>query len=205
MNTFAIKIAKRAGKVDFENLSPEEQKNLFDNRKFDASKDEIYSFKVAVVISTGKVKKQNALKRDFKRADTMLVEIRDFTGFTLTGIHPLSEEYDRTTTRETGVEGEVGAGIKLFSASLKPVGRTKEEIKLTRTSILQSFDETYAQWVFLKPYLENHLEYNFHIAAQKLESGAEAPSFICEVDVQEKNRSLLPNTAHKRVACVDKL
>jgi hypothetical protein len=205
MNTFTIKIAKQAEKVEYDHLSPEEQKNLFDNRKFDPRKDEIYSFKVAVVLVAGKVKKQNAVKRNFKRADTMLVEIRDFTGFKLTGIHPLSEEYDRTTTRETGVEGEVGAGIKLFSASLKPVGKTKEEIKLTRTSILQSFDESYAQWVFMKLYLEAHLDYKFLIATQKTEDGTDAPSFICEVDVQEKNRSLLPNTAHKRVVCVDKL
>jgi hypothetical protein len=203
MNTFAVKIARQAEKVEFKNLSPEEQKDLFDNRAFDETKDEIFAFKIAVVVSPGKVKKQNALKRDFKLADTMFIEIRDFTSFTLTGIHPLNEEYERITTRETGIEGEVGAGIKLFSASLKPVGRTKEEIKTTRTSILQSFDETYAQWVFLKPYLENHFEYNFIIVIRR-EEGAETPSFICEVDVQQRGRSLLPNLAHRRVTCADK-
>ncbi|KAF0107326.1 MAG: hypothetical protein FD146_1804 [Anaerolineaceae bacterium] len=204
MNTFAIKIAKQAEKVDFENLSPGEQENLFDNRKYDAARDVIYAFKVAIVVSPGKVKKQNVLKRDFKLADTLLVGIRDFTGFTLTGIHPLSEEYQVTRTDEKGLEGEARAGIKLLFVSFKPVGRTKEEIKTGRTSILQSFDEENAQWLFKKLYLENHFDYKFLIAVQK-KAEQESASFICEVDVQGKNRSLLPNIAHKRVACVDKL
>jgi hypothetical protein len=204
MNTFAIKIARQAEKVEYKNLSPEEQKNLFDNRKFDASKDEIFSFKIAVIMSPGKVKKKNALKRDFKRADTLFVEIRDFSGFALTGIHPLNEKYDVTATKETGAEGEAQAGIKPLFVSFKPVGRTKEEIKFTRTSILQSFDESYAQWLFMKSYLKNHFEYAILIAVRK-DGMAVSASFICAVDVQEKNRSLLPAIARKRVACVDKL
>ncbi len=203
MNTFAIKIARQTEKVEFENLSPEEQKNLFDNRKFNASKDEIYSFKVAVVMSPGKVKRKDALKRDFKLADTLFVEIRDFSGFTLSGIHPLSEKYDVTATKETGAEGEAQAGIKPLFISFKPVGRTKEEIKFTRTSILQSFDEAYAQWLFMKPYLKNHFEYNLLIAVHK-DGTAVSASFICEVDAQQRGRSLLPRIARRRVLCLNK-
>jgi hypothetical protein len=204
MNTFAIKIAKQAEKLEFKNLSPEIQKTLYDNQKFSPEKDEIYSFKIAIVIAPGKVKRQNALKRDYKLADTIFIWIHDFAGFYLLGITPMKEEHDANITIEKGVDGEVTAGVKLFSAGLKPFGHTKEDIKVEKNSILQSFDEDYAQWLFLKHYLENHLDYKLLLAVRKEETET-SKSFTCEVDVQQRGRSLLPRIAKRRVVCVDEL
>jgi len=186
MDSFIVKMSKQATPVDYQALATEEKEGLLEGIEYRPTQHKLYRFNVAPLITTGKTSKKRQKKQAYSQADRVLIQIRDFKGLELIGVYPVDEAAASAKETELGGEGSVS----LFNVvTLKLSGKTKDEIAKKKPILNSGFTDSFAQWIFYKPYIQAHQDFMLFIACTTAQP-ADQISILCDVSIQDHGRNL---------------
>jgi len=164
LGPFKIEVSKKAQRVSFENLLPEEQKLLANGVSFDPVRHDIFEFFLAPFFLSRKTGSKRWRRRNsYSRVDRVLVQTRfGSPDIALLGIFP-------TTRLLTGEHNLIFDGEALFEIAvpkffkLKLSGQIKNEVKRKQYDVFASRTEQKAQWVFLKSYIASSSDFGLKV------------------------------------------
>lgn len=187
MDNFVLVFPEEAERLDFASLPDEIQKAIGAGIAQDPANHAVYRFcLLAKALPATHARQRERRRRSYQRADRVVINLMTATPqVQLLGIYPPAE----TLKVDGSGEGEVSAGFTtpLFSINLH--GLLKDLARRNGQRILAGRTDREAQWVFLKPYLEEHTDFclTFLLRAPADLPG-EARFAWCEAAVMEKGR-----------------
>jgi hypothetical protein len=196
MDNFVLAFPEDAERLDFASLPEEIQQALGEGIAQNPAKHAVYRFcLLAKALPNTNARTRERRRRSYQRADRVVINLMTSTSqVRLLGIYPPAE----TLRMNSSGEGEVSAGFTtpLFSINLR--GLLKDLARRRGQRILAGRTGREAQWIFLKPYLEEHtdfcLTFLLQIPADLL---PEAKFVWCEAAVTEKGRLIQKHRRRK--------
>ena len=196
MDNFVLVFPEDAEQLDFAGLPEGIQKALGEGIVQNPARHVVYRFcLLAKSLPEMNARQRERRRRSYQRADRVVINLMTSTSqVQLLGIYPPAE----TLKMGSSGEGEVSAGFTtpLFSINLH--GLLKDLARRSGQRILAGRTDREAQWVFLKPYLEEHTDFCLTFLLQvPAELPPEARFVWCEAAVMDRGRLIQKHRRHK--------
>lgn len=163
-----------------------EQNALSSELTYDPEIHNVYIFLVIPEYNPRmKGSKRTRRTRSYAKVDRIFVQARSPTpDIEILGMYP-------NTRMESGVYRGLLSFVPI-AGKLRAIGKVKDAIKRGKHSIIAHHTGELAQWVFLKPYLEQHTEFPMKILCLVSEDVTDEYRFLrCDVSAQDKGREVL--------------
>lgn len=162
-SNFNIIISETAERINYDDLSDKEKDTLSRGIQYNPKEHDVFRFFILVQPQINKYKKKRTRqRRSYDLVNTVLVDVNFRHEIKLLGIYPTTTLTSGQTSFDLKGEAIVEFG-KNFKLTIK--GRAKNIAGKKRNShlILASRTDSIAQWLFFKPYIENHLDYEVEV------------------------------------------
>ena len=158
MGPFKLIVSKVAQHVNYKDIDEIKRNILTQDISFDPRQHDIFLFFVLPeFIQNYKGSKKTIKKKSYSKVDRVIVRIElPTTNIKLLGMYPISRTitatYEKPSTEFIPISGK-----------LKALGRDKDAIKRGKSLIIANRNEQIAQWIFLKPYIEQRADFGMKI------------------------------------------
>lgn len=191
---FELVLSEEAQLVDPRDIPRAKRQVLAHDISIDPDTHDVYLFFLAPkIILNPKMKKRMQKRKSFSKVDRILVRTELPTKeMKILGMYPVT----RTTAGE-----HVSTLIHdlPISQKLRPQGKTKDAIKRMQHMILTTRTQNSAEWWFLKPYIEQRIDFGMKLLCIVPKSiDEESRYFRCYVAAQDKGR-IIEQIAGKRI------
>lgn len=196
---FKIKVSTTALRLSLNDLSQDEQERLCAKTRFDAATHDVYRFSVIPEFTMNEEEhglfsrwSRKTKKESFSKADNVLIQVRvGSPEISLYGIHPITMTVDGQPAHEYELSGGLEAGIPGTGSKAKIEGKLKNILNKKVLAVWADSIDNFAQWVFLKGWLETNPSFRLEILCSVPKSLDQASRFItCDVRVAEGNRTI---------------
>jgi hypothetical protein len=186
MEQFRLAISKQAERVSLDDLSQTKQDVLAQGVSFEPEHHDLFQFFVApeFLHSTAGSKKTRR-KRSYSKVNRVFVKTRlPTTDIRLLGMYPV-------TRTETGThEADIVSYIPI-AGKLRAHGRAKDAIKRGKHSIIANRTDEIAQWIFLRPYIEERSDFGMIILCLVPRELDDSLRFLrCDASAQDNGREV---------------
>ncbi len=199
LGPFRVRVSKQAERLNFNALPPRERGQLGSGLIYDETRHAVFRFDVFLdFLSQSGGTKRTRRRKDFALADLLIVQAQSPTPrLRFLRLYPASQR--RSGQPEPDIGGEIKAevsapvGVKLsISGLLKDLIRRQPELM-----IIAQHNDSLAQWLFLKPYLDSGAEFRLLVLCE-LDGNLPARHLRCHVSVQAKGREI-EAAYHRRI------
>lgn len=189
MSNFTIVFPRDTERLDYATLSDEIKQGLGEGVAQDPASHAVYRMCLFVkILPEVKSRKRERSRRAYESADRVLVNLMTPNmQVKLCGIFPPTE-----TVKFSGSgEGEITAGVTTPAFTVNLHGMLKDLARRKGQHVLAGHSDHEAQWVFLKPYLEEHTDFYLTVLLE-ISPGMPAESrFVwCGAEVLDMGRSI---------------
>jgi len=186
MGPFKLRISKIAQHVDLNDISKIKQDILIQDISFDPNLHDIFQFYVTPeFIQNFKGSRKTYKKKSFSKVDRIFVKVQiPSSEIKLLGMYPISrtvsETYEKAYTPFIPISGKLTA-----------YGRDKDAIKRGKHLIIANRNLQMAQWIFLKPYIEDRIDFGMKILCCVPKTLEKEFRFMrCSASAKEKGREI---------------
>ena len=186
MGPFKFSISKVAQFVSLEDISQVKCDILAQGVSFDPDQHDVFLFFVIPeFIQSKKGSKRTRRKRSYSKVDRIFIKVKLPTSdIKLLGMYPTS----RTDTNTYEVDNIPYIPIV---GKLKAHGRVKDAIKRGKHLIVANRNDEIAQWVFLKPYIEQRTDFGMKVLCLVPKDLDDEYRFLrCNASAQDKGREI---------------
>lgn len=155
---FHLRVAKKASLVNIDALSEEARNDLLGHASFDRMKHEIYQVSIAVefdfpgLAERSEHKMPRKIKKvSYDKVDKIFIKTHPLSErVEFLGIYPASRSIEGRSV-EFEFSPEIGFGVSATKISF--AGKIKTLLSRRKHAIMAARTESFAQWIFLKPWL----------------------------------------------------
>jgi hypothetical protein len=186
MEQFKLAISKEAERVSLDELSQAKQDVLAQGISFDPEHHDVFQFFVAPEFfhSTEGSKKTRS-KRSYSRVNRLFIKTRlPTTDIRLLGMYPV-------TRTEAGTHQTELASYIPIAGKLRAHGRARDAIKRGKHVIIANRTDEIAQWIFLKPYIEQRSDFGMMVLCLVPRDLDDNYRFLrCDASAQDSGREV---------------
>lgn len=199
MGAFRIYVPKKAVSVDFKKLSKDQQKNLANNRQFNAAEHQIWQITISVDPNTPtrKMNKRDRKKNDFQKANLCMVYLRPSKyPIQIIGISPKKKEIGNPPSSEVG-----SLELEALSTKVKVSGSLTGLLKYIQKKekiMCLGIHQKFAKWFFFKKFIQENYSFELFIMTEKFGFEDDHPYLLCDVEFKHGGR-LVNQALKKRV------
>jgi hypothetical protein len=186
MEQFKLAISREAQRVSLDDLPQAKQDILAQGVSFDPEHHDVFQFFVAPEFyhSTEGAKKTRR-KRRYSNVNRLFIKTRlPTTDIKLLGMYPI------TRTEESRYGADIVSFIPI-AGKLRAHGRARDAIKQGKHWIIANRTDEIAQWIFLRPYIEQRTDFGMIVLCLVPRELDDRYRFLrCDASAQDSGREV---------------